>query len=183
MAKVYENIHVYDGLDSEVACAPKGSTLQAGIGPAVEPFVEVGWISEDGVSEEADTSQEVKRAWQGRKIVKRFNTEADQKFSFQALEENAIVHGLKVRGAETTVTTGLATTVRDQETALDERVWRFRSIADNGTEHVSEFVGTHTLTGTVQRQANEMTIHEFEVAPIGDVTEYTDNADILAANP
>lgn len=181
MAKVYENIHLYDGIDSEVAVAPKGTTLPEGIGASAEPFEEVGWISEDGITEEADASAETRRAWQGRKIVKRFIPEADSTFTIQCLEENAVTHGLKVRGAVTTVTTGVAKTVRDQETALDERVWRLRSIADDGTEKVRVFVGVHSLNGSIQDSAGEMTIHEFQLSPVGDVIEYTDNASIVAA--
>lgn len=187
MAKVYENIHMYDGLDSEVAVAPKGTTLPEGIGPSTTPFAEVGWISEDGISEEADASVETRRAWQGRKIVKRFIPEADATFTIQCMEENAVTYGLKTRGATTTVTgvapAQVAKTVRDQETALDERVWRLRSIADDGTEFVQVFVGVHSLNGTIQRQANEMTIYEYQLSPIGDVIEYTDNAAILAVTP
>lgn len=179
MAKVYENVHIYDGLDSEVAVAPKGTTLPEGIGASTAPFVEVGWISEDGVSEEADSSVESARAWQGRKIVKRFIPEADSTFTIQCLEENAVVHGLKTRGAKVTVTAGVAKTVRDQETALDERVWRLRSVADDGTEIVQVFVGVHSLNGTIQRQAGEMTIHEYQLSPVGDVIEYTDNPAIV----
>lgn len=181
MAKVYENIHIYDGLDSEAAVAPKGTTLPEGIGASANPFEEVGWISEDGVTEELDSSTETRRAWQGRKIVKRFIPEADSTFTIQCLEENAVVHGLKTRGATTVVTTGVAKTVRDQETALDERVWRLRRIADDGSEKVTVFVGVHSLNGSIQDQAGDMTIHEFQLSPIGDVIEFTDNAAIVAS--
>ena len=184
MAKVYENIHIYDGLDSEAAVAPKGTTLPEGIGPSVTPFAEVGWISEDGITEEADASAETRRAWQGRKIVKRFIPEADSTFTIQCLEENAVVHGLKTRGATVEVTgvapAQVAKTVRDQETALDERVWRLRSIADDGSEKVRVFVGVHSLNGSIQDSAGEMTIHEFQLSPIGDVIEYTNNAAVIA---
>lgn len=181
MAKVYENIHVYDGLDSEVAVAPKGTTLPEGIGASTAPFEEVGWISEDGITEENDSSTETRRAWQGRKIVKRFIPEADATFTIQCLEENAVVHGLKTRGAKITVTSGVAKTVRDKETALDERVWRLRSIADDGTEKVRVFVGVHSLSGSIQDSAGDTTIHEYQLSPVGDVIEYTDNPSIVAA--
>ena len=180
MSKVYENIKVYDGLDSEVAVAPKGTTLPEGIGPSEAPFAEVGWISEDGISEEAESSVETRRAWQGRKVVKRFIPEADATFTIQCLEENAVTYGLKTRGAETTVTSGVAKTIRNKETALDERVWRLRSIADDGSETVQVFVGMHSLNGTIQRTATEMTIYEYQLNPVGDVIEYTDNAAIVA---
>ena len=180
MAKVYENVHLYDGLDSEVAVAPKGSTLPEGIGASADPFVEVGWISEDGIEEEVDASDESVRAFQGRKIVKRFIPEAEVSFTFQCLEENAVVHGLKTRGAAVTVENGVAKTIRDRETALDERAWRIRLIADDLTEKVYVFVGMHTL-GSVAHQSSEVTLHEYTIKPVGDVIEYTDNPSIVTA--
>ena len=184
-AKNLDNIHIYDGLEGEVAVAPMGSTFQEGIGPAETPFEEVGWISEDGVSEEIDSSIESMRAWQGRKIVKRFIPEADATFTVQCLEENAVVHGLKTRGADVTVSgsgsEAVAKTVRNKETSLDQRVWRLRAIADDLTEKVYIFVGTHSLNGSVAHQSGEMTVHEYQVAPIGDVTEYTNNPAITGA--
>lgn len=179
MSKVYENIHIYNGLDSEVAVAPKGSTLQEGIGAATDPLTEVGWLSEDGVSEETSADQEPFRAWQGATIVKRIIPESETTFTFQALEANAVVHGLKTRGAETTVTAGVAKTVRNRENAVDERVWRVRSIADDGTESVSVFVGVHSLSGTIEKTATEMTVYEFELSPIGHITEYTNHPGIV----
>ena len=182
---VYENIHVYDGEDSEVAVAPKGTTLQEGVGPADTPAEVVGWIDPDGVEESNDQSAESWRGWQGNKVVKRKVTESEITYTIKCLEENAVVHGLKTRGAEVTkVTDGDATyakTVRNRETATDERVWRIRWIADDGSEKVAIFLGTHTLSGSIPHQATEMTVHEFEVTPIGDVTEFTTNASIVAA--
>lgn len=182
---VYENIHIYDGEDGEVAVAPKGTTQQEGIGPAVAPMVTVGWIDPDGIDESIDQSAESYRAWQGNKIVKRKISESETKFTFKCLEENAVVHGLKTRGAEMTKVGADATayvkTVRNRDTATDERAWRMRVLADDGTEKVYSFTGTHTLTGSVSHKATELTIHEFEVTPIGDVVEFTNNPSLLEA--
>lgn len=182
MAKVYENVHLYDGEESEVAVAPLGSDFQEGVGPAQEPFEDVGWISEDGVSEEPTLSVEPFRAWQGRKIVKRIVTEPDTTFSFQCLEENAVVHGLKYRGARPTKASADATyarTVASRAGAMDQRVWRFRQIADDGSEKVYIFTGIHVPSGTITHQASGLTIHEYQVNPIGDVVEYTDHDAIV----
>lgn len=178
MAKVYENIHIYNGLDSEVAVAPKGTTFQEGIGAAAAPLEEVGWLSEDGISEETSADSEPFRAFQGSTIVKRIIPEAETTFTFQCLEANAVVHGLKTRGATTTIEAGVAMTVRDRETAVDERVWRIRTIADDGTESVSIFVGTHS-PGSIEKTATELTVYEFTVSPVGHVTEYTNHPGIV----
>jgi len=179
MAKTYEFIHIYNGLDSEVAVAPKGSTYMEGIGPAEDPFEEVGWLSEDGVSEETSADQEPFRAFQGSKIVKRIIPEAETSFTFQCLEANAVVHGLKTRGATTTVEAGVAKTVRDRETAVDERTWRVRTIADDGTEAISQFVGVHSQSGAIEKTATGLTVYEYTVSPIGDITEYTNHPGIV----
>ena len=184
MAKVYENIHIYNGLDSEVAVAPKGTTYQEGLGAATTPFVEVGWLSEDGVSEETSAESTPFRAFQGSKIVKRIIPESETTFTFQCLEANAVVNGLKTRGATTTLEgvapDQYAVTVRDRETATDERTWRIRTIADDGSEAISEFVGIHSLSGAVAKTATEMTVYEFTVSPIGDITEYTNHPGIIS---
>ena len=182
---VYSNIHIYDGEDSEVAVAPKGTTPQEGVGPATAPMETVGWIDPDGVDESIDQSAEAFRAWQGNKVVKRKITESETTFSIKCLEENAVVHGLKTRGATVTKSgTGAdayAKTVRNRDTATDERQWRIRTIADDGSEKVYSFLGSHVLTGSVGHKATEMTVHEFEVTPIGDVTEFTTNKAIVDA--
>ena len=183
MAKVYENIHNYNDADNEgeVAVAPKGSTFPGDLSVAADPFEEVGWISEDGVGEEVSGDDEPTRAFQGNTVVKRTIPESETSFTFSCLEENAVVHGLKTRGALVTVEAGVATTVRNRDTDLDERAWRIRLVRDNGTVKVYEFTGVHTLSGTVEHKSTDLTIHEFTVKPIGPVTEITDDADIVAA--
>lgn len=182
---VYENVVIYDGEDSEVAVAPKGTTSQPGIEEAADPYEVVGWIDPDGVEESVDQSDDAWRAWQGNKVVKRKVTETEVSYVFKCWEDNAVTHGLKVRGATTTVVgtgdSAYAKTTRNQDTASDERMWRIRFIGDDGSVEVHEFLGMHTLSGTISRKATEPTLYEFTVKPIGDVEEFSNKPSRLAA--
>lgn len=181
---VYANVKIYDGDDSEVAVAPKGTTFQEGIDAAEDPYATVGWVNDGGVEEGIDQSDDEWRAWQGNRVVKRKITKSNTSYKFSAFEDNAITHGLKTRGATVTVVgtggTRYAKTVRNRDTATDERMWRFRFIGDDGSIEVHEFLGTHTLSGAISRTATEPSIFEFTVKPIGDVNEYSNAASRIA---
>jgi len=181
---VYANVKIYDGEDNEVAVAPKGTTPQEGIGVAAAPYKTVGWVNDGGIEESISPSDDEWRAWQGNKVVKRKITKADTTYKFSCFEDNAVTHGLKTRGATVTVVgTGAeqyAKVVRNRDTATDERMWRFRFIGDDGSIEVHEFLGTHTLSGTISRTATEPSIFEFTVKPIGDVNEYSNAASRIA---
>lgn len=181
MARDYDLIHVYDGLEAGAWVAPKGTTRHTGIEDPAAAYKEVGWLSEDGVSEEHSGDMKKYKAHQAGTVVKRKRTDGDVVFKIQALEENAVVHSLKHRGATTTVTGGVAATVMNKLNDTDQREWFIRDIADDGTSKCYAFLGTHELTGSIEHKAEDLTVHEFTLSPVGEVTEYTDNPAIVAA--
>lgn len=184
MARDYDLIHIYDGLEAGAFVAPKGTTRHEGVADPDDPYDEVGWLSEDGVSEEHSGDMKKFKAHQAGTIVKRKRTDGDLTFKIQALEENAVVHGLKHRGAKPTLMAvggTVAKTVMDKLNASDEREWYIREVADDGSIKAYSFLGSHELTGSIEHKAEDLTIHEFTLSPIGPVTEYTDNEAIVAA--
>ena len=181
MAKNENNIHIYGDEAGAVYVGPKGTTAPEGLAAPAVGFVEIGWISEDGVDEALEQNSEVFRAWQGAKVVRRKVTSSDRTFKFQALEENLATHGLKYRGQAPTVATGVATTTVKNQTAQDTRAWVFDLVDGGVTKRFVIPAGDYTMTGSIQYKGDSMTIHEFEVTPIGDYTEVTNNPAIVGA--
>lgn len=181
MAKNLNNIRIYGDETGAVYVAPKGTTGPTDLSAPAVGFVEVGWISEDGVDETLDQSSEVFRAWQGAKVVRRKVTQSDRTFKFQALEENLVTHGLKYRGQAPTVATGVAKTEVKNQTAQDTRAWVFDLVDGDVTKRFVIPAGDYAMTGTIQYRGNAMTILEFEVTPIGDYIELTDDPAIVGA--
>lgn len=181
MAKNLENVRIYGDEDSAVFVADRGTTGPTGLSEPPATFVEIGWMSEDGVDESLDQNSESYRGWQGAKIVRRKVTSSDRTFKFQAIEENLAVHGLKYRGQEPVVATGVATTTVKDQTKQDTRAWVFDF--HDGDVHKRYVVpaGDYVQTGTIQHRNASMTIHEFEVTPIGDWFELTNNPAITGA--
>ena len=181
MAKNLDNIRIYDGEAGGVFVAAKGTTGPTDLSAPPAGFAEVGWVSEDGIEESLDQSSEVFRAWQGNRVVRRKVTQSDRTFKFQALEENLVTHGLKYRGQTPTVAGEVATTVVKDQTAQDTRAWVFDVIDGDVHKRFVIPAGDYTMTGSIQYKGDSMTIHEFEVTPIGDYSEITDDPAIVGA--
>ncbi|WP_040281437.1 hypothetical protein [Tessaracoccus massiliensis] len=181
MAKNLENVRIYGDEAGGAWVAPRGTTGPTGLDEPPAGFVEIGWLSEDGIDESLDQNSEPFRAWQGAKIVRRKVTSSDTTFKFQALEENLAVHGLKYRGQEPVVATGVATTTVKDQVASDTRAWVFDMLDGDVHKRYVIPAGDYARTGTIQHRNAAMTIHEFEVTPIGDWFEITDNPAIVGS--
>lgn len=183
MAKVYDNIRIYGDLDSGVWVAPKGSTLPADLTAPADPLVELGWLSEDGISFDRSEDATTHRAYQGGTIVRRKKTSVEDSFSFQCLEETAEVLGLYYAG-QTPVTSGtgesaVATITVENQTASDERAWVVDVVDGDVTKRYVVPVGT-VGTGTVAHSNSSMTVYEFTVS-IQGTYEVISNAPALTA--
>ena len=178
MAKNLANVRVYDGESGGVWVAPKGTSGPTALAVPPVGFVELGWLSEDGVSETAETNSETYRAWQGNKVVRRKVTQNERTFSFQCLEENAATLGLKYRGQVAVVATGVATTTVKDQTAQDTRAWVMDMYDGTVQKRFVIPAGDYELTGTIQYR-NAPAVMEFTVTPVGDYMELT-NAPAIA---
>lgn len=175
MAKNLNNIRIFDGDDSAVYVAPKGTTGPTDLTAPPAQFTEVGWVSEDGVDETLSQSATQFRAWQGSKVVRSKVTSADASFRFQALETNAVTVGLKYRGQTVTTATGVSKVTVTNQTEQDTRAWVFDMIDGDITKRIVIPAGDYTMSGTIQHRASGMTIYEFTVTPVGDYFEYSND--------
>lgn len=174
-------VRIYGDEDSGVWVGPRGAVVPTTtLEEPPEQFGEVGWLSEEGITESPNETSETFRAYQGAKVVRRKITASDTTFSFQAIEENAVVHGLKYRGAESETTGGVTVTTVADQTRADTRSWIFDMLDGDVWKRYIVPAGDYTRTGTVAHQNASLTTYEFEVTPIGDWFEVTNNPALAA---
>lgn len=181
------NIQIYgDDLDI-VAVAPFGTTLPVGLADLTTPFVDVGWLSEDGIG--WDDSMEVTdfKGHQGGKTVLKIPTSVSRTFKFQCEEETAVTLGLRYPGftpakvGETTAYGGEIPAPR-----MDPRAWviDLGSITQDGVR--KRYIvpkGVVTEVGTLEHKRAGITMYEFTVEALeGKVFLYS-NAPAWAPAP
>src|SRR5690242_9934005 len=111
MAKNNANIRVYGGDAGGVWVADKGTTGPTGLTTPATGWSEVGWLSDTGLKLEQKADKQKFYAWQGGTVVKVSISKAERMFTFECLEETALVLGLAYPGAAFTTTTGVSTGV------------------------------------------------------------------------
>lgn len=181
MAKNLNNIRIFDGEDSAVFVAARGTTGPTDLAAPPAGFDEIGWISEDGVDETVNQTSTSFRAWQGNEVVRTKLSGAERTFRFQALETNVVTHGLKYRGQVADVTTGVARTTVTDQNANDTRAWVFDMFDGDIQKRVVIPAGDYSMTGSVQHRSSGMTIYEFTVTPVGDFFELTDDPALVGS--
>lgn len=72
--------------DGIVAVGPLTATAPTGLGALPTGFTDLGYISEDGVTESTDQSVEKIKAWQRNAVVRSVVTEGESTFSFTLIE-------------------------------------------------------------------------------------------------
>lgn len=181
MAKNQANVRVYGDASGGVWVAPKGSTGPTTLAVPTTPFVEVGWISEDGITQSRSQDATSFRGWQGAQVVRRKITSTEDTFSFQALEDNAVTHGLVYRGQVPTITAGVAVTTVTNQSVVDDRAWVIDQVDGAVTKRFVIPAGAHELTGDIVATNGDMTVFEFTITVQGDYFEITNNPAITAA--
>lgn len=166
---------VYGDMGTGVWVAPKGSTLPTTL--AADPdaaFQPLGWLHPDGMTLSIDKDVKDFNALQGGSLIRRRVGKVNQKFTFIALEETALVLGLVHAGQEVTVTTGTAKI----DIATDQAKTVERSLV------VDMFDGTYqkrfaisaadiTFQGEIQLSKNdELTAYKFEASILAGATAY-----------
>jgi|GEM_PF-4365244 len=92
------NIQIYgDDLDM-VAVAPLGTTLPAGLADLAAPFIDLGWLSEDGIDWDDSYETSDFKGHQGGKTVLKLPTGVGRTFKVQCLEETYYTVGLRYPG-------------------------------------------------------------------------------------
>lgn len=107
MANNVANIQIFGGDDGKVWMSPVGSTAPVGLAAPVSPWVDLGWLSEEGVTlgESPDVSDFY--AHQGGTQVASVILREEKSLKFQCLETTAKQAGLYWSGL-TIATTGTA---------------------------------------------------------------------------
>lgn len=180
MAKNTMNIRMFADSASAVFVAPKGTTLPSDFSAPAAGFVEVGWITEDGVAETQSGNVAEFTAWQGSTVVKRKRTQAQKKFTAEFTEENVVTMGLKYRGQVPTITGAAGSkiakyTFTDQN-VTDERAWVI-DLLDGAVKHRHVIpAGDYQITGPATASAAGVMSYPVEITVIGDAAyELTNN--------
>lgn len=88
MAKTAGEVRV--GVDGVVSSAPLATAAPTAVGSALNvAFKDLGYVSEDGVTESNTTTTEKVRAWQGNAVVRTLITEGETTFTFTLIQTNA----------------------------------------------------------------------------------------------
>jgi hypothetical protein len=97
MAKSVEEVRVaVDGVVSTAAFGTAAPTSAVSVLAA--PWKDLGYVSEDGVTESTSVSSEKIRAWQKAKVVRTTITEGTVTFQFVLIQTNADTVGLYYNG-------------------------------------------------------------------------------------
>lgn len=84
-----DSTNVAAGITGAVAVdAANTATAPTGTASALTGFTEVGYISEDGITEARERSVENRRAWQNGEVVRTLSTEGNLTYTFTMIETN-----------------------------------------------------------------------------------------------
>lgn len=87
-----DNVRIYGGLDDAVWIAPLGTTLPTDLVLELpSPWVELGWLAEDGIPLSMTTDVQSFRGHQGGSLLRRKVVSTEKGISFTALEESPVV--------------------------------------------------------------------------------------------
>lgn len=186
MSRVTANSFIGGGLTDAVYCAPKATTFPTTLVVPSSPFVEVGWLGDDGAEGSQNVDRKEFKAHQGGTIIRRKVTGSGRTFKFTALEHNLTVLGLALPGT-TFVKTGTApnqvvTGTIPEGIQTVELAWvlDFYDSTYAETERWM-FTGEATNTGSFKYGVEDMTAFEFELAVYGSPILITNKASIVAA--
>jgi hypothetical protein len=168
MAKDRTNIRIYGDDTSAVYVAPKGTTGPTTLAAPGVGFVEVGWLSEDGIEVNRDANIAEFNGFQGGAIVRTKKTSVKDTFKFVCLEETATTLGLAYAGVTPTTATGVDTFHITNQTTSDTRAWVVDVVDGTITKRYVVPAGDAELTGAIAHKNSDMTMYEFTVTITGD---------------
>src|SRR5690349_15671894 len=119
MAKDRANIRIYGDDSSAVFVAPKGTSGPTTLAAPAGTFVELGWLSEDGIDLDRNENLVEFNAHQGGALVRAKRTSVKDTFKFVCLEETAKVLGLYYAGVAPTTASSVDTFAITAQTVSD----------------------------------------------------------------
>lgn len=177
--------HVFSDEGTGVWLAPKGSTLPVNLttDPAA-PFAPVGWLSDDGITNEMDKDTEEYNALQGGALIRKKVTKVTETITFTAMEGNKLVRELVRAGNAITVEGGVAK--QDMGTGQNKTIERAMVIdVFDGDVHERYCISAAdiSLSGEVTLAHNEdMRMYEFEATVLAGSAyfSYSNDPELIA---
>ena len=122
MATNAENARIYGSDLDAIYLAPIGTPLPEGIDDELDAaFEDIGWLSEDGITETATGSADKKRGYQGSGVVRTIITEPGTTVSFVALEEKPMTDELRYYQKSSTTSGGVRRATRSPGQRVSRR--------------------------------------------------------------
>lgn len=175
MAKALENARIYGDLISGVWVAPVGTPLPTDLSEPPAPWDEIGWIDEDGLTQERKIDSETLMAWQAGTVVRKRVTSTDNTFAFKALEEKLSVFGLYFTGATAAAEGALTRVTIPAGTGVDQRAFVVDAVDGNIYKRYLIETGEVTDRGEIPHKNDELTVYEMTVTVYGDFDMLTNN--------
>ena len=172
MSKNYDNIRVFADEETAVSLAPKGTTLPTDlVTPLPAAFEEVGWLSEDGITEGRSTEVTKIKAFQGGKTVRSRPKSTERTLKFTALETKLQTLRAYYGGTITPTTATGVTTYQEPESA---GVTEFVCVVDkfDGDVHMRKVYQLISVgeRGDIQSNGDSGDFYEYTSDVIGPVT-------------
>lgn len=169
------------GANGSVYVAPTGTTLPVEPDDALDAaFVDLGAITEDGVTLSPSQSIEKIKAWQSSKAVRVLKTEDELSVGFTLMEWNEDTFGLAFGGGTVSATTGTETKwVPPAAGSVDERAFVVEWTDDTITYRLVIPKGIVSETGEIALKKSDASGLEVTVEVLGsspdDFIIYTDD--------
>jgi hypothetical protein len=182
MARVTANSFIGGGLSDAVYSAVKGTTFPTTLVTPSAPFVEVGWLGEDGIEVNQNVDRKEFKGHQGGTILRRKVTGSGRTFTFTCLEHNLGVLNLVLPGTTWTKASSVVTGVVPEGIQTVELAWVVDSFDSTYSEQERWcFTGEATNTGSFKYGVEDMTAYTFELAVYGSPIFLTNKASVVAA--
>jgi hypothetical protein len=182
MALLNANIHTYGDVLQRVSVAEIGVAAPTAPLPTAlaTGWNDLGWISDDGVTEGVSVNETKKYGWQGGALLRTLRNQFEHPFTVIALEENATV--LNLRNPEGSVTTTAGITTIDYVPSASVALKQFVIDLVDGDVHRRFWIPSAeaTQSGDIAYKGDDFTAYTFTISPYLDSAgkfyrEITDN--------
>ena len=171
MATSTDNVLV--ALTGSVLYAPTGTTLPTTAAASWNAaFLDVGYISEDGIEENFNDESKTIKAWQKGAVVRRMITGSEHTFKFKMIEQNLYGVDLFYKGSTVTGTTTATLPVKVPTTEK----WAFGFDIVDG----SYLMRIVVPTGEVTERGNVVYKNDEPIGREITLTAYPNSSDITA---
>ncbi|MEU7584432.1 hypothetical protein AB0B50_43410 [Streptomyces sp. NPDC041068] len=125
-------------------------------------FTDVGWISDDGITESNSTDATEIKGWQGGQTVRKVISSSEMTFAFTAIETSKTVLELYHKGSKVSTTSGKSV-LAIKSPGPDRRIFGFDVI--DGSNHIRIVIpdGEVTETGDITYKGDEAVAYELTI--------------------